>query len=90
MNDASKMMNARRLFCASICVAIVFAIGCQNELFSREEEITGPPTSTKDIGAFDPAVNSDIAPKSLDEAVAEATAKGFTPPIYPVRTQISV
>jgi len=90
MNDASKMMNARRLFCASICVAIVFAIGCQNELFSREEEITGPPTSTKDIDAFDPAVNSDIAPKSLDEAVAEATAKGFTPPIYPVRTQISV
>ena len=90
MNDASKMMNARRLFCASICVAIVFAIGCQNELFSREEEITGPPTSTKDIDAFDPAVNSDIAPKSLDEAVAEATAKGFTPPSYPVRTQISV
>ena len=90
MNDASKMMNARRLFCASICVAIVFAIGCQNELFSREEEITGPPTSTKDIGAFDPAVNSDIAPKSLDEAVAEARAKGFTPPSYPVRTQISV
>ena len=90
MNDASKMMNARRLFCASIYVVIAFAIGCQNELFSREEEITGPPTSTKDIDAFDPAVNSDIAPKSLDEAVAEAREKGFTPPSYPVRTQISV
>jgi len=90
MNDACVMMSIRRILCASVFAAFVVASGCQNELFSREEEITGPPTSTKDIGAFDPAVNSDIPPKSLEAAVAEATAKGFTTPSYPVRTQISV
>ncbi|MDA1263076.1 MAG: TolC family protein, partial [Planctomycetota bacterium] len=90
MNDARAMMNVRRLFCASICAVFVFSFGCQNELFSRDEEIVGPPTSTKDIGAFDPVTNSQIAPQSLEDAVEEATAKGFTPPSYPERSDISV
>ncbi len=90
MNNAQVMMNASRLLCVAIFAGLFFVAGCQNELFSREEEITGPPTSTKDIGAFDPAANSDIPPKSLDDAVEEATARGFTPPTYPTRSQVSV
>ncbi len=90
MNDGMAIMNVHRLFFASICVAFIFAIGCQNELFSRDGEIVGPSTSTKDIGAFDPVTNSQIAPQSLEDAVEEATANGFTPPSYPKRSDISV
>ncbi len=71
-------------------VAAALLSGCQNELFSKDEEIHGPDTSTKDIGSFDPSQRSEIPPKSLDESVEEATEQGFTPPSYPSRSDVTV
>ena len=90
MNSAHSLSVRRNFVRALSCCLIAAGVGCQNELFSKDEEIVGPATSTKEIGAFDPAANSDIPPKSLEEAVEEATAKGFTPASYPVRSQVSV
>lgn len=70
--------------------SVLLLWGCQNELFSKDEDVTGPPTSTKDIGSFDPAANSDVPPVTLDQAAAEAAAKGFIPPVYPTRSDVSV
>jgi len=68
----------------------VFAVGCQNDLFSKDEEILGPPTSTKDVGSFDPAAESTTPPQSLDQAIDAATANGFILPTYPERTDVSL
>ncbi len=66
------------------------ACSCQNELFSKDEEITGPSTSTKDIAGFDAAKQSEIPAQSLEEAVAQATTQGFAPPSYAEKTAVTI
>ncbi len=86
MSDVRRY-SAVLIVAASMSVALT---GCQNELFSKDEEIGGPTTPTGGIGAFDPATESIVPPESLDEALERATARGFTPPTYPVRSDVSV
>lgn len=84
-------MNKQTLARASsaLCVCAMLC-GCQNELFSKDEEITGPRTSTKDVGSFDAAKQSEIPPQTLEEAVAQAHSQGFTPPTYAVKTEVTI
>ncbi|MSR70147.1 MAG: TolC family protein [Phycisphaerales bacterium] len=77
-----------RVTCALLACAI--HCGCQNELFSKDEEITGPRTSTKEIGGFDAASQSEIAPQSLADAVAQAQSQEFTPPSYAEKTAVTI
>ncbi|MSR45065.1 MAG: TolC family protein [Phycisphaerales bacterium] len=87
MNSVPAYMVFRLVGMIVVCGALA---GCQNELFSRDEEIGGPLTSTSEVAPFDPAKESNVAPQSLDDAMEEAKAKGFTPPSYPVKTSITV
>ncbi|MSQ91254.1 MAG: TolC family protein [Phycisphaerales bacterium] len=64
--------------------------GCQNELFSKDEEIFGPSTSTTLVGGFDPAAESTVPPQTLAEAADEAQSKGFMVPSYPIKTSITI
>ncbi len=73
-----------------LTLACMTCTACQNELFSKDEEIVGPTTSTRDVDGFDPTKRSDVPPQSLEDAVQEAKAKGFAPPTYPERTKVSV
>ena len=84
-------MNKQTLARASsaLCVCAMLC-GCQNELFSKDEEITGPRTSTKDVGSFDAAKQSEIPPQTLEEAVAQAHSQGFTPPTYAAKTEVTI
>lgn len=67
-----------------------FACSCQNELFSKDEEISGPPTSTKDIAGFDAAKQSEIPPQSLEDAVSQAQTQGFMPPTYAEKAAVTI
>ncbi len=67
-----------------------FMCSCQNELFSKDEEITGPNTSTKDISAFDAVKQSEIPPQSLEDAVAQAQTQGFISPTYADKTAVTI
>ena len=77
-------------FACAISLACIALPGCQNELFSQDEEIAGPKTSTQHIGAFDHASRSQTPPRSLEEAVEEATQRGFVPPSYPATADVSL
>ncbi len=84
-------MNRVQLWRVGRCaVASALICGCQNELFSDHEEIVGPPTSTKEIGPFDPATESEIPPQSLADAVSEAQSHGFSPPVYEDKTSVTI
>ncbi len=83
----------RRAITAATAGALTFLIamqGCQDELFSKDEKIIGPSTSTQAIGNFDPASRSDSPPTSLEAAVEEATRQGFAPPSYPSKVEVSL
>ncbi|MSR28602.1 MAG: TolC family protein [Phycisphaerales bacterium] len=90
MSDSLRRSIRGLIVGVAACAGMGSLHGCQNDLFAKDEEIWGPLTSTQSIGAFDPSKKSEIKPQSLEDAVEAATERGFTPPSYPVKSDVTV